>query len=78
VFRLDVALYAMVTLASVISLQAVGNILVLAPAACTIGLYLSYWFNLAAGGLIVLVVTGLFLLSWLLPPGTACSPAGVG
>jgi manganese/iron transport system permease protein len=32
------------------------------------GLYLSYTFNLAAGGLIVLVVTGLFLISWLLAP----------
>jgi manganese/iron transport system permease protein len=95
VFRLDLALYAMVTLAIVISLQAVGNILVLAllitpaacarlltdrlaammllapligVAACTTGLYLSYWLNLAAGGLIVLVVTGLFLLCWLLAP----------
>jgi manganese/iron transport system permease protein len=95
VFRLDLTLYAMVTLAIVISLQAVGNILVLAllitpaacarlltdrlaammllapiigVAACTVGLYLSYWLNLAAGGLIVLVVTGIFLLCWLLAP----------
>jgi manganese/iron transport system permease protein len=95
VFRLDLALYAMVTLAIVISLQAVGNILVLAllitPAAtarlltdrlglmmvlapiigvsaCTIGLYLSYSYNLAAGGLVVLVVTGFFLLCWVLAP----------
>lgn len=91
VFVLDLALYTMVTIAIVISLQAVGNILVLAllitPAACArlltdrlgammllapviaaisavAGLYLSYWFNLAAGGLIVLVTTGIFLLSW--------------
>ncbi|GLH95832.1 anchored repeat-type ABC transporter permease subunit [Phytohabitans aurantiacus] len=91
VFALDLALYTMVTIAIVISLQAVGNILVLAllitPAACArlltdrlgammllapaiaaisavAGLYLSYWFNLAAGGLIVLVTTGIFLLSW--------------
>jgi manganese/iron transport system permease protein len=95
VFWLDIALYAMVTLAIVISLQAVGNILVLAllitpaacarlltdrlaammilapaigVAACMIGLYLSYTYNLAAGGLIVLVVTTLFLTCWLLAP----------
>jgi manganese/iron transport system permease protein len=95
IFLLDVALYAMVAIAIVISLQAVGNILVLAllvtPAACArlltdrlgtmllvaptigalcslAGLYLSYHVGLAAGGLIVLVVTGLFVLSWLLAP----------
>lgn len=95
VFWLDIALYTMVTLAIVISLQAVGNILVLAllitPAACArlltdrlglmmilapaigvvssvAGLYLSYAYNLAAGGLIVLVVTGLFLACWIFAP----------
>jgi manganese/iron transport system permease protein len=95
VFWLDIALYAMITLAIVISLQAVGNILVLAllitPAGCArlltdrlgvmmllapaigvfasiTGLYLSYTLNLAAGGLIVLVVTAVFLLCWLLAP----------
>jgi manganese/iron transport system permease protein len=95
VFGLDLALYSMVTVAIVISLQAVGNILVLAllitPAACArlltdrlavmmllapaiaataavTGLYLSYHLNLAAGGLIVLVTTGLFLASWCLAP----------
>lgn len=95
VFALDIALYVMVTLAIVISLQAVGNILVLAllitPAAtarlltdrlglmmllapivgglsCLVGLYLSYAFDLAAGGLIVLVVTGVFLLTWVFAP----------
>ncbi|MBB5922105.1 manganese/iron transport system permease protein [Actinoalloteichus hoggarensis] len=95
VFWLDLALYAMVTVAIVISLQAVGNILVLAllitPAACArlltdrlgvmmvlapvigaaasfLGLYLSFAFNLAAGGLIVLVATAFFLLSWLFAP----------
>jgi manganese/iron transport system permease protein len=95
VFWLDIALYTMVTVAIVISLQAVGNILVLAllitPAACArlltdrlavmmllapaiaataavTGLYLSYHLNLAAGGLIVLVTTGLFLASWCLAP----------
>ncbi|HET6704469.1 anchored repeat-type ABC transporter permease subunit [Amycolatopsis sp.] len=95
VFWLDIALYAMVTIAIVVSLQAVGNILVLAllitPAACArlltdrlgvmlvlapatgalacvIGLYLSYWLNLAAGGLIVLVATALFLVCWLFAP----------
>jgi manganese/iron transport system permease protein len=95
VFWLDIALYTMVTVAIVISLQAVGNILVLAllitPAACArlltdrlgvmmvlapvigmvsaaIGLYLSYGLNLAAGGLIVLVTTAVFLLCWVFAP----------
>jgi len=95
VLALDLALYAMVTVAIVISLQAVGNILVLAllitPAACArmltdrlgammllapaigacsaiAGLYLSYHLNLAAGGLIVLVATAIFVLCFLLAP----------
>jgi manganese/iron transport system permease protein len=95
VFWLDLVLLLLVSLTIVISIGAVGNILVLAllitPAACArlltdrlgammilapaigllscvAGLYLSYTFNLAAGGLIVLVVTGLFLVSWLLAP----------
>lgn len=95
VLALDMALYGLVTLAIVMSLQAVGNILVLAllitPAACArlltdrlivmmllapaigavssvTGLYLSYSFELAAGGLIVLVATGVFLLCWLFAP----------
>jgi manganese/iron transport system permease protein len=94
-FWLDMAMYAMVTIAIVISLQAVGNILVLAllitPAACArlltdrigvmmlvapvigavsglTGLYLSYAFNLAAGGLIVLTATGAFLTCWVFAP----------
>ncbi|MFD4790255.1 anchored repeat-type ABC transporter permease subunit [Streptomyces sp. NPDC058459] len=95
VFALDIVLYALVTVTVVISLQAVGNILVLAllitPAACArlltdrigvmmllapaigassavAGLYLSYTYNLAAGGLIVLVVTAVFVLCWLFAP----------
>lgn len=95
VFALDIVLYTLVTITVVISLQAVGNILVLAllitPAACArlltdrigvmmclspiigtgsalIGLYLSYIYNLAAGGLIVLVVTGFFVLCWVFAP----------
>jgi manganese/iron transport system permease protein len=95
VFALDIAVYTMVTLAIVVSLQAVGNILVLAllitPAAAArlltdrlglmmllapviaafsaiVGLYLSYAYNLAAGGLIVLVVTVIFLLCWIFAP----------
>ncbi|ACU38599.1 anchored repeat-type ABC transporter permease subunit [Actinosynnema mirum] len=95
VFWLDLALYVMVTLAIVISLQAVGNVLVLAllvtPAAAArlltdrlgamvvlapvigaggslLGLYLSYAFDLAAGGLIVLALTGIFLLCWFFAP----------
>ncbi len=95
VLALDIVLYVMVTAAIVVSLQAVGNILVLAllvtPSAAArfltdrlgamigvgavialfgaiAGLYLSFYYNLAAGGLIVLVITGLFLLAWLLAP----------
>jgi manganese/iron transport system permease protein len=95
VFRLDALLYAMVTIAIVISLQAVGNILVLAllitPAAAArmltdrlgvmmllaallsassalVGLYLSYHYDLASGGLIVLVITATFALSWTFAP----------
>jgi manganese/iron transport system permease protein len=95
VLALDMALYVMVTVAIVISLQAVGNILVLAllvtPAAaarlvtdrlgpmviagCAVaafgaiaGLYVSFHYNLAAGGLIVLVITGIFLLAWVFAP----------
>jgi manganese/iron transport system permease protein len=95
IFWLDLALYAMVTVAIVISIQAVGNILVLAllitPAACArlltdrigvmmlvapligafsglTGLYLSYAFNLAAGGLIVLTATAVFVACWVFAP----------
>ncbi|MEV1118290.1 anchored repeat-type ABC transporter permease subunit [Actinosynnema sp. NPDC049800] len=105
VFWLDIALYVMVTLAIVISLQAVGNVLVLAllvtPAAAArlltdrlgvmmllapaigaggsvLGLYLSYAFDLAAGGLIVLTLTGVFVLCWLFAPrhGLLTRPRG--
>lgn len=95
VFALDLVLYVMVTVAIVISLQAVGNILVLAllitPAAtarmlterlgrmtalaaliagggAVAGLYLSYYYDLAAGGLIVVVLTAVFLVAWLAAP----------
>ncbi|MEV6367179.1 anchored repeat-type ABC transporter permease subunit [Micromonospora musae] len=95
VFWLDTVLYVMVTLAIVISLQAVGNILVLAllitPAAsarmlterlgvmmllaagigvvCAVtGLYVSYYYNLASGGLIVLCLTLVFAGCWLAAP----------
>lgn len=94
-FWLDVLLYVMVTVAVVISLQAVGNILVLAllitPAATArmltdrlgvmmllaaviggggslLGLYLSYHYDLASGGLVVVVLTGLFAVCWLFAP----------
>ncbi|MGH3821375.1 MAG: anchored repeat-type ABC transporter permease subunit [Pseudonocardiaceae bacterium] len=91
VARWDLLVYLLVTIAIVISLQAVGNILVLAllitPAAAArlvtdrlgvmmaiaaaigavsaiVGLYLSYYYNLAAGGLIVMVLTAAFLACW--------------
>jgi manganese/iron transport system permease protein len=95
VLVLDMVLYAMVTAAIVVALQAVGNVLVLAllvtpaatarmgterlgtmtAAACVLGafgsvagLYVSYHYNLAAGGMIVLVLTGMFLIAWLAAP----------
>jgi manganese/iron transport system permease protein len=94
-FGLDALLYVLVTLAVVISLQAVGNILVLAllvtPAASArmltdrlsimmalaaliggasslAGLYFSYHYELASGGLIVVFLSLVFLLSWLFAP----------
>jgi manganese/iron transport system permease protein len=87
----DLLVYLLVTVAIVISLQAVGNILVLAllvtPTAAArmvtdrlgtmmglaavigaslavVGLYLSYYHNLAAGGLIAMVLTAAFLGCW--------------
>lgn len=95
VFWLDIALYVMVTVAIVISVQTIGNILVLAllvtPAAAarlltdrlgvmmllapvigaasaTVGLYLSWSYDLPVGGTIVLVVTAVFLLTWAFAP----------
>jgi manganese/iron transport system permease protein len=95
VLGLDIALHVMVTVAIVISLHAMGNILVLAllvtPAACArlitdrlsvmmtlapviggsssvVGLYISYWLDIAAGGAIVVVATAIFVLSWLFSP----------
>jgi manganese/iron transport system permease protein len=93
VFWLDLALYVLVTLAVVISVQTIGNILVLAllitPAATArlltdrlgammilgpvfggasalLGLYVSWSWDYPTGGTIVLVLTGGFLVAWLL------------
>jgi len=95
VFWLDTLLLVMVTLAVVVSLQAVGNILVLAllitPAATArmltdrlvvmmalsaglggigslMGLYISFHYNLASGGLIVIILSSIFFVCWLLAP----------
>lgn len=95
VFTLDLVLYVMVAVAIVISIQTIGNILVLAllitPAAAArlltdrlglmmlvspiiggfsalSGLYLSWSFDLPAGGTIVLVATLIFLLAWVFAP----------
>lgn len=95
VFALDLALYVMVAVAIVISIQTIGNILVLAllitPAAAArlltdrlplmmvlapvvggcsalVGLYVSWSFDLPAGGTIVLVATAIFLLAWIFAP----------
>lgn len=95
VFALDIVLYVMVTVAIVIAVQTIGNILVLAllliPAAtarlltdrlgvmmllaptiggcsATVGLYLSWSYDLPVGGTIVLVLTAVFLLAWTFAP----------
>jgi manganese/iron transport system permease protein len=95
VFWIDLVLLLTISLTIVISLKAVGNILVVAmlvtPAAAArlltdrlpvmlglsaaigtmsgiAGLVLSYHANVAAGGTIVLVATGVFGLVWLLAP----------
>ncbi|WP_240796586.1 anchored repeat-type ABC transporter permease subunit [Streptomyces sp. RFCAC02] len=102
VFVLDLVLYVMVSMAVVVSVGMIGNILVLAllvtPAATArlltdrigvmmclapliggfsafTGLYLSWSVDLPTGGTIVLVATCVFLLAWLLAPGTASAPA---
>ena len=93
VLALDILLYVVVTVSVVISLQTLGNVLVLAllvvPAASarlfcstlgrmmvfapvfgvvtsTVGLYLSWAFNLPTGGVIVLTMIAGFLLTWLI------------
>jgi manganese/iron transport system permease protein len=95
VFWLDLVLYVLVTLAVVISVQTIGNILVLAllitPAATArlltdrlgimmllapiiggasalVGLYISWSWDLPTGGVIVLVLTAVFLAAWLFSP----------
>ncbi|KUL23673.1 ABC transporter ATP-binding protein [Streptomyces regalis] len=92
---LDLILYAVVTATIVMSLEAVGNILVLSllitPAAAArmlterlwamtlpastfggtgapAGLYVSYAYDLAAGGSIVCALTALFAVTWCLAP----------
>jgi manganese/iron transport system permease protein len=95
VLILDVLLMVLISLTIVVSLRAVGNILVVAmlvtPAAAArllsdrlpvmmalsaaigvlsgvVGLIVSYHFDVAAGGTIVLVATSVFGLAWLLSP----------
>jgi manganese/iron transport system permease protein len=78
-FWLDLMLYVLVTLAVVMAVQTIGNILVLAllitPAATArlltdrlIGLYLSWSWDLPVGGTIVLTLTGAFLVAHLAAP----------
>ena len=109
--RLEYLFLALVALTIVVSLQAVGIILVVAmlvtPAAtaqmlvvrftrlmavaalvgitsAVLGLYLSYWLDVASGATIVLVQTGLFLLAMVLGPrgmlarGVAAVGVGAG
>jgi manganese/iron transport system permease protein len=95
VFWLDLLLLVLISLTIVVSLRAVGNILVVAmlvtPAATArlltdrfpimialsaaigatsgvAGLLISFHYDVAAGGTIVLVATSLFGLAWLLAP----------
>ena len=101
VFWLDTLLLVLITLTIVISLQAVGNVLVLAmfvtPAATArllvddvgrmmalsallgatagvVGLYVSWYSDLAAGGTIVLTATAFFLVALLLAPSAGLLP----
>lgn len=95
VLVLDLVLLVLISLTIVVSLRAVGNILVVAmlvtPAATArlltdrlpvmialsalmgvvsgiVGLYISYYNDVAAGGTIVLVATAAFALAWLFAP----------
>jgi manganese/iron transport system permease protein len=95
VFWIEILLLLMICLTIVVSLRAVGNILVVAmlvtPAATArqlterlpvmitlsaaigvlagiVGLLISYHLDVAAGGTIVLVATGIFAITWLLSP----------
>ncbi|MDQ6524821.1 anchored repeat-type ABC transporter permease subunit [Nocardioides sp. LHD-245] len=95
VFLHDLVLYVLVTLAVVMSVQTIGNVLVLAllvaPAAtarlltdrlgammvlapvvgvvgATVGLYVSWSWDLPVGATIVLVLAAAFLLAWLAAP----------
>jgi manganese/iron transport system permease protein len=95
VFLIDLLLLGMITVTIVVSLQALGNILVLAflvtPAATArllvdrlppmmalaaaiaavngvAGLYLSYYFDIAGGGAIVMLTTAVFFVTFLLAP----------
>ncbi|HVP05838.1 MAG TPA: metal ABC transporter permease [Dehalococcoidia bacterium] len=97
VLVLDLMLLVLISLTIVVSLRAVGNILVVAmlvtPAATArlltdrlpvmiglgaligvvsgiVGLYVSYYNDVAAGGTIVLVATAAFGLAWLFAPNT--------
>ena len=90
-FALDVLLLALIALALVVSLQAIGNIMVLAmlitPAATAqlltrrlvpmqllaaaigaasgvIGIYISFWWDVASGGAVVLTATAIFFVVW--------------
>jgi manganese/iron transport system permease protein len=98
VFVLDLILLGLITLAIVVSLRAIGNILVLAmlvtPAATArlvtdrlgrmqllsaavgaasgiVGLYISYWWNVAPGGAVVLTATAVFFAVFLGQAGAA-------
>ncbi len=95
VLWLDVMLYVTVAVAVVVSVQIIGNVLVLAllvgPAATArlltdkltvmmllspilgcvasvLGMYFSWSLDLATGGTIVLVITGLFVMAWMFSP----------
>jgi len=92
VFVLDLVLLGLIALAIVVSLRAIGNILVLAmlvtPAATArlltdrlvtmqaaaaaigaasgiVGLYISFWWNVASGGAVVLTATAVFFAVFL-------------
>jgi manganese/iron transport system permease protein len=104
VFVLDLVLLGLIALAIVVSLRAIGNILVLSmlvtPAATArlltdrlvtmqaaaagigaasgiVGLYISFWWNVASGGAVVLTATAVFFAVFLTQTALgALRPAG--
>jgi manganese/iron transport system permease protein len=105
VFVLDLVLLGLIAVAIVVSLRAIGNILVLAmlvtPAATArlltdrlvtmqaaaaaigaasgvVGLYISFWWNVASGGAVVLTATAVFFAVFLAQAASGALRPGPG